>query len=308
MRSIYARLALAAMSVFVVGCAAAASPRPSPSADRGTDSEAPPSPTIPSPSTGPEGTISHPTGADEVVLRYEEEGGFVPPEWLATRAPIFTLYGDGRVVFRDPALQEPPDDSGVLRHSPFQTLLLSEEQIQSLLRFAAEEGGLGVARDQYDHPGVADATTAVFTMNAGGRTKRVSVYALGMEGAPAGDAAPRRGFAELRDRLQSFEADATAAAEDFEPEAYRGVLIDAAGAMPPAMTPWPWPDLDPGDFDVPEGEGGGLRVATRRLTQEQVDALGTGETKGGIQGIYVEGPEGKTWSLSIRPLLPDEEA
>ena len=306
MRSIYARLALAVMSLFVAGCAGAASPRPSPAAGA-TESEAAASPSTPAESAGAEGTISHPTGSDEVVLRYEEEGGFVPPEWLATRAPIFTLYGDGRVVFRDPALQEAPDESGVLRHSPFRTLLLSEEQIQSLLRFAAEDGGLGVARDQYDHQGVADATTAVFTMNAGGRTKRVSVYALGMEGAPGGDAAPRRGFAELRDHLQSFQTDTAAPAEDFKPEAYRGVLIDAAGAIPTAVTPWPWPELDPADFEVPDGEGG-LRVATHRLTQEQVEALGPGETKGGIQGIYVEGPDGKTWSLSIRPLLPDEEA
>jgi hypothetical protein len=306
MRSVYSRLPLAVVAVLVVGCASAASPRPSPSVSPVSASDAPPSPSALEPSASATGSISHPTGADEVVLRYEEEGGFVPAEWLATRAPIFTLYGDGRVVFRDPALQEPPDDSGILRHMPFQTLLLSEEEVQRLLRFAAEQGGLGVARDDYPHDGIADATTAAFTMNAGGRSKRVSVYALGIDDPSARDAAARRGFAELRDRLQSFEAEEATPVEEFEPEAWRGVLIDAGGAMPPAVAEWPWSDLEPADFATPEGQGG-LAVGTHRLDAAQVEALGPGETRGGIQGIYVEGPDGKAYSLSIRPLLPDEE-
>lgn len=305
MRTVYVRLPLVAVTLFLAGCASAA-PRPSPSTSPLPASPAPASPSVAEPSASATATISHPTGADEVVLRYEEEGGFVPVEWLATRAPIFTLYGDGRVVFRDPALQAPPDDSGVLRHAPFQTLVLSEEEVQTLLQFAAEQGGLGVARDQYDHDGIADATTAVFTMNAGGRSKRVSVYALGMDGPSTADAAARRGFVALRDHLQSFEPGPSTVVEEFEPQGWRGVLIDAGGAAPQAVTEWPWPDLQPADFAMPQAQGG-VNIATHRLSGEQVAALGPGETNGGIQGIYVEGPDGKTYSLSIRPLLPDEE-
>ena len=50
--------------------------------------------------TPPPGAIDHPTGATDVVLRLEEGGGFVPIEFVATQAPIFTLYGDGRVIFQ----------------------------------------------------------------------------------------------------------------------------------------------------------------------------------------------------------------
>ena len=48
------------------------------------------------------GAIEHPTGPTDVVLRYEEGGGFVMPAFLATQAPHFTLYGDGTIVFRNP--------------------------------------------------------------------------------------------------------------------------------------------------------------------------------------------------------------
>ena len=43
--------------------------------------------------------IVHPTGATDVVLRFDEAGGFVPVEFLAAHVPYFTLYGDGTVVF-----------------------------------------------------------------------------------------------------------------------------------------------------------------------------------------------------------------
>ena len=48
--------------------------------------------------TLPAGAISHPTGADEVVLRVSTGGGFVPIEYNYTMVPEFTLYGDGRII------------------------------------------------------------------------------------------------------------------------------------------------------------------------------------------------------------------
>ena len=40
-----------------------------------------------------------------MILRYEEGGGFMMAGFIATQAPIFTLYGDGTVIFRNPALE-----------------------------------------------------------------------------------------------------------------------------------------------------------------------------------------------------------
>nr|MBA2757141.1 hypothetical protein [Chloroflexota bacterium] len=67
--------------------------------------------TVPAPSTSNEPSqdpgIEHATGATDIVLRYEEGGGFVMPSFLATNVPHFTLYGDGTVIFRNPMLEAP---------------------------------------------------------------------------------------------------------------------------------------------------------------------------------------------------------
>ena len=47
--------------------------------------------------TGSTGTTG-PTGADQVVLRIEQGGGFVPVQYHLTQLPMLTLYGDGRYV------------------------------------------------------------------------------------------------------------------------------------------------------------------------------------------------------------------
>ena len=48
-------------------------------------------------------------------------------------------------------------------------------------RVRHRDGGLGVARDQYDNPMVTDVGTTTFTIDAGGLKKAVNIYALGFE-------------------------------------------------------------------------------------------------------------------------------
>ena len=36
--------------------------------------------------------------------------------------------------------------------------------------------------------------------------------------------------------------------------------------------------------------------------------MDVGDVTGGAQGLYVDGPDGKLYSVVIRPLLPDEAA
>ena len=48
---------------------------------------------------------------------------------------------------------------------------MTEEQVQALLREALGDGGLGIARERYENIQVADAPTAVFTLNADGRQR-----------------------------------------------------------------------------------------------------------------------------------------
>ncbi len=259
----------------------------------------------PDSSGGTTGGIEHPTGARDVVLRYEEGGGFMMMEWALTEAPIFTLYGDGTIVFRDPAAQPPPDEHGLLAFSSFRTARLSEEQVQSLLTFAVNEGALGVAKDRYDHPGVADAGTARFTVNAGGRTKTVEVYALGLdENAP--DKAARAQFLALATRLRAFDEAGAIPTDEYVPHGWRAVLIEAQGA-PTQIRPWPWAELSVEDFMAQSDDPTAPAFPAHVLSADEVGAIGLGDLNGGLLGLSVKGPDDKIYGVPIRPLLPDEE-
>jgi hypothetical protein len=139
-------------------------------------------------------TIPHPTGASDLILRYEEVGGFVGPGVLLGRYPIISVYDDGTVITQGavPAIFPGPALPSLIATK------LSEAGIQRLLAAAAGAGLLGPDA-QYDATGVADATTAQFTVVAGGGHHVVSAYALGIAGP--GNEGP---FAAARARLQAF--------------------------------------------------------------------------------------------------------
>src|SRR5262245_25122847 len=89
-----ARVPRAAASAILLAVVAACSPASAPSATPVASA----TPGTAGPTTNPTSTqiagIQHKTGASDVVLRLESGGGFVPIDFLATNAPIFTLYGD----------------------------------------------------------------------------------------------------------------------------------------------------------------------------------------------------------------------
>jgi hypothetical protein len=260
------------------------------------------------PGATPVGGIEHPTGADEVILRYEEGGGFVPAGFFATETPHFTLYGDGTVVFRNPAAEPPPPVGSVFLMNPHRTATLDADQIQELLAFALGEGGLAAARPEYTNDMVADASTAVFTIDAGGIKKRVSVYALGLdlpeEGAGA-DAPARAAFSKLAARLNDFDQGGTIPTDVYVPTAYRGVLFESPGIVAPDVREWPWPDLTPADFVM--GDDANARpFPSRTMAPAEIDVLGIEDYEGGFQGMVIAGPDGKMYTFSLRPLLPGE--
>jgi hypothetical protein len=253
-------------------------------------------------------TIDHPTGSTDVVLRFEEGGGFVPVDFIATQAPTFTLYGDGTVVFRNATTDAPPDArDDVFRSIPFRAARLSEEQVQGLLDRAINRGGLGIAKPRYDPGTVADAPTATFTLNAGSIKKVVSVVALGIETPPSIDSQTLAALSGLGTLLRDFDPNGTSGAGPYRPEAYRVQLWDAGGPVANAPRPWPWPGLAPSDFKAPADQPGGA-LLRRVMSPDEVSALGLSGLEGGAQGLALKGPDGKTYSVAIRPLLPDENA
>ena len=251
------------------------------------------------------GAIDHPTGPTDIVLQMEDGGGFVMVGFRAAEAPIFTLYGDGTIIFRNPMVDPLPSIGAVMPLHPFRTAKLTEALIQDLLAYALGEGGLGIARPDYPNNQISDASTTVFTLKAGGLTKTVSIYALGLELDGMADGPARAAFARLAERLRTIDANGAIATTEFVPERYRGALFEGQLGAPDAR-PWPWTEIAPKDFIV-DIDPNGLQMPVRILTAEDVEALGIDPFEGGFLGVTLIGPgDGRVYSFSLRPLLPGE--
>jgi hypothetical protein len=254
-----------------------------------------------SPSTGALGAIDHPTGPTDIVLSLETGGGFVPFGYFMTQAPTFVLYGDNTVIFR-PSVD--PEGTGF---PPFIKATLSPEQVDALLTYALSVGHLADADAQYLEMTVSDAPTTVFTINAGGVTKSVSVYALDMGDHTGPDAAMYGAFQDLAALLSTFETQVekgqVLTAEVYQPETYRAVL--SPGDLAQAdLIDWPFADLTVDDFQPLTDNPSFLLGA---LTAEQLAAVTT-VPSGGNPGIGVRSPDGSAaYLLQWRPLLPGEE-
>lgn len=266
------------------GGGATASPAPSPAAS-------PSSPASPTPADA----ITHATGVTDVVLRVAIESGFVRMETVMGRVPLFTLYGDGRVLVvpEDPGIE--PVRGPVLRETR-----LTEDEVQRLLRYALVDGQLGIAHQDYPAM-VMDAPSTVFTIHTGDVDKRVVVNALSSDPAPGPDAAAYRAFASLLARLQAIPT-----AADFQAEQSVAILAETEHAPGVATAPWPWPDLSPGDFVQP-AEGDPVPFPRHLLSTAQATAAGSDPSTGAAV-LNLDGPDGRTYVVVIRPALPDETA
>lgn len=254
---------------------------------------------VPSSIPGVIGKIDHPTGATDVVLSMESGGGFVRYGFFVTQAPSFVLYGDNTVIFR------PGTDSTGTGFPPFIKATLSPEQVDALLTFAMGPGYLADAREHYQDMQISDAPTTVFRIHAGGLDKSVSVYALGMQDPSGPDSADIKALGGLGDLLSSFETQVergqVLSAELYQPALYRAALMDSS-ADQAGVIAWPWADVTLDAFQ-PDPNNPSFRIGS--LTPEQVALIAT-VPSGGSSGIEVQGPDGRPYTLALRPLLPGE--
>ena len=286
-------LALGILPVLIVSCAGlglpGATPRPAP--------------------------IAHPTGPDALVLRIDVTGGWLPPLFSVTWPPKLSVYGDGAVIQLGPqmTIYPPPALPNVLRSQ------ITEAGLQRLLR-EADAAGLLAGDADYPLPGVSDAPTTVFTVNAGNRTSRVTVYALGSdEGADLSPLTPEQRVA--RQRLASFYETAInlldwlpseEVVERDQPYVVTRlqvmvvppkVLAPPPNWIPGPAKPWPLPIPlslfgDPAPWFSLEARCG--VVSSRKELPRLLEELQT------ANALTHWESEGRLYGLVVRPLLPDE--
>jgi hypothetical protein len=275
---------------------AACSPAAGPSATPG-GSQNPSSTPTPNPTATPQLGYQHATGARDVLFRFEQSGFFMPVEFTATYAPSFTLYGDGTVVFKDPNAMPPESTDNVMRSTPFLVAKLDEASIQAFLDQALGQGALAIATGPY-MCNCADLPSSVFTINVGGQSKTVSVTGLtpDMHSTDQQLIAAIGAFAE---KLDGF-ADSIGNEQPYVPTAYRGILNEVDQPFGPVVE-WPWKGVTPADFKSGDNEF----LKTRTMTPDEVEALGIEGIAGGMTGVSVSS-DGKVYTFSLRPLLPDE--
>jgi hypothetical protein len=270
-----------------------------------------------SPSGGPgTGGITHPAG-DELVFRIEYKGGFVPPQFLLTSLPSFSLTGDGRVIMQGAQIDIFP---GPLMPA-VQVRRLTEGGVQTVLEaIAASRQFGGNAEWRGAQNIVADASDTVFTLHAEDRDVVVTVYGLGTVAPgiepppnfPPAEAAAHLALGTLVDRLTTIDqwlptnAWVDAAWHPYEPEAMR-LIVRNADADPPddtgiGNTEIEWPVAgDPAAF------GELLEFAELRcgvVTGEDAEAWLAVLSTANQLTRFVGG--GHKYEVSVRPVLPDE--
>ena len=266
-----------------------------------------------SPSPSPIATVSHPQGANELVLRYETAGGFVPLEFLLDSYPTISIYGDGTAVTQGPQIAIYP---GPALPNLIATKI-SEAGLQRLLALAADAGLLGPDA-HYDAIGIADAGTATFTVVTDGTRHTISAYALnesedrGLDRTVAARRARLRAFvARLNDLRGSLGSDEVGAPAPFQFSAVRLFVqpgIPGAGQAQPGALAQPsidWPLATPlASFGEPARPGAGEDLRCGAVSGQELETLRPLLSKASQATPWRSG--GRVYSLRIRVLLPDE--
>jgi hypothetical protein len=198
---------------------------------------------------------------------------------------------------------------------------LTEEGIQLVLG-ALEETNLfvGDLDNRVMQSMVADANDTIITVNAGGRTSVVTVYAVGMlppdmEPPPGADPAELEVYqvlSVLNERLMTLETwlpeDAwTTHWQPYQPEALRLYVRDVTGEpidqdLPGQEVEWPT-DEDPAAFgeELPEfGDGTRCGVVEGDAGATWLAAL----SEANQNTVWTSGD--RRYAIQVRPLLPNE--
>lgn len=252
------------------------------------------------------GDIGHPSGADQLVLRMDTAGGYVPPSYSLRGIPTWSLYGDGSLITQGAQIEiyPPPALPSVL------VTPLSEDGVQAILR-AAEDAGLMGPNADYPYRCITDAPVTTFTLVAEGQTHVISAYALGEnQGSCPGTDTEARGKlaafqAKLTDLRSWLPEGSVGSDRPFRFSELRVYVQPYTGTGDPNLTepPLAWPLQTPltafgeASKQLPDTRCGvvsGTDLDTLLAAAQRSNQL-TPWTSGGAEHLLI-----------FRPLLPDE--
>jgi len=253
-----------------------------------------------------EDRITHPTGANDLVIRIDVGGGFVPVEYNLASIPGVSIYGDGRMIVTGPVIEIYPGPA----LPNLQAKQLSEDALQAILR-TADDVGLMDGDASYDYPCVTDLPTTTFTVVAEGGTNVVTAYALGFddgaracEGVDTGARSELAAFQSRFGDLRNLVPEGSIGAEEpYVPTEMRVFVLPYRGEPELPQQPVEWPVTGPLDSfgaptDVPEGSRCGV------VSGEDLTGLLAAATSANQLTPWTS--DGTEHALILRPLLPDE--
>lgn len=242
---------------------------------------------------------------DEVVIRVETAGGFVPVDVALATLPELSIMGDGTALVTGPQTMQYPGSAlpNLLQGS------VAPEVVADLIT-AAREAGLLDGEIDFGTPGITDMASTSVTLSVDGEVTVQSAYALSFEDPAAVDQlTPEQ--SEARTKLADFITAAQEAVRDasrvYTPErvsVFRLPVFDGVeGGIDPGVATWPlddpfaWPASSATEgCQTYEGEDAATVIAaavdTNTATNWSIDAG--------------PGADPVPFRLVFRPLLPDE--
>ena len=255
--------------------------------------------------------VEHSPAPDHALVRLAFEGGFTPIEWTYTNVPFFVLYGDGTLVLPGaqieiyPAPALPAISSRRIDEPGIQAIL--EEVLDAIADVPADLNDLGFMS-------VADASTTVITVSAGGVDRTIRVYALAEvtdrpEGMPEPEYRARVRLAELVAKLGSLESwlpeGSLGPEAAYQPTAARLFVGSYRTVEDLAQEPVRWPLEDRLDrFGDPVAPGDAYRCGV----VDGADWTAVHELASRANQLTPWTDAGTKFSILFRPLLPDENA
>jgi hypothetical protein len=239
--------------------------------------------------------VTHPTGADELVLRVQNGGGLINPAVTANQVPEFSLFGDGSAIspgavpaiYPGPAIEEPI------------VTPLTDNGVHAILA-AAKQAGL-FANNTSNGPGIPDTGTTLITVNVDGHTYVSRYVGLGPSGA---DASVSRFVGRLSNLRSWLPAGSVGADHPYSPTSLALTVHPYEQGSGPGQTPIAWPLATPlsgfGTTSPGTFQGGSCGVVTASDLAKLMPLI----SKANQLTPWTD--SGKSYGIVFRPLLPDQ--